>query len=52
MNSVLEIGENILFIHEGVNKWVGSKNNILDTSVQELHDFIYVSKFLKQLKRH
>ena len=51
MNSVLEIGENILFIDEGFNKWVGNKNEILDVKVQELHDFIYVSKFLQQMKK-
>ena len=51
MNSVLEIGENIMFIDQGENKWTGSKNEILDVKVQELHDFIYVSKFLQQLKK-
>ncbi len=51
MNSVLEIGENILFIDEGVNKWVGNKNEILDVKVKELYDFIYVSKFLQQMKK-
>lgn len=51
MNSVLEIGENILFIDEGVNKWVGNKNEILDVKVKELYDFINVSKFLQQMKK-
>ena len=51
MNSVLEIGENILFIDDGVNKWVGNKNEILDVKVKELYDFIYVSKFLQQMKK-
>mgnify|MGYP001288785472 FL=1 len=51
MNSVLEIGENILFIDEGYNKWVGNKDQILDVKVKELHDFIYVSKFLQKMKQ-
>lgn len=51
MNSVLEIGENILFIDEGYNKWVGNKDQILDVKVKELHDFIYVSKFLQKMKK-
>tara|TARA_B100001287_G_C22636800_1_gene507979 strand:- start:14 stop:760 length:747 start_codon:yes stop_codon:yes gene_type:complete len=51
MNSVLEIGENILFIDEGYNKWTGNKNQILDVKVKELHDFIYVSKFLQKMKK-
>tara|TARA_B100001778_G_scaffold331479_1_gene335953 strand:- start:562 stop:1314 length:753 start_codon:yes stop_codon:yes gene_type:complete len=52
MNSVLEIGDNILFIDSGKNKWQGSKDEILDSDVKELNDFIYVSKFLKQLKKN
>lgn len=52
MNSVLEIGDNILFIDSGKNKWQGSKDEILDSEVKELNDFIYVSKFLKQLKKN
>ena len=51
MNSVLEIGENIMFIDQGENKWTGGKNEILDVKVKELHDFIYVSKFLQQMKK-
>ena len=51
MNSVLEIGENIMFIDQGENKWTGSKNEILDVKVKELHDFIYVSKFLQQMRK-
>ena len=51
MNSVLEIGENILFIDNGKNKWQGNKNEILDTKVKELYDFIYVSKFLQKMKQ-
>jgi phospholipid/cholesterol/gamma-HCH transport system ATP-binding protein len=51
MNSVLEIGENILFIDGGVKKWEGSKEEILDVKVKELYDFVYVSKFLQKMKK-
>jgi phospholipid/cholesterol/gamma-HCH transport system ATP-binding protein len=50
MNSVLEIGDNILFIDSGIKKWEGSKNEILNVKVKELHDFVYVSKFLQNIK--
>ena len=50
MNSVLEIGENIMFIFEGKNYWVGDKDSILNTNVEELNNFVYVSKFLRQFK--
>ena len=51
MNSVLEIGENILFIDGGVKKWEGNKEEILDVKVKELYDFVYVSKFLQKMKK-
>ena len=50
MNSVLEIGENILFIDGGVKMWEGNKEEILDVKVKELYDFVYVSKFLQKMK--
>ena len=50
MNSVLEIGDNILFIDNGVKKWEGNNDEILNVKVRELYDFVYVSKFLKKMK--
>ena len=50
MNSVLEIGDNILFIDNGVKKWKGNKDEIFNVKVKELYDFVYVSKFLKKMK--
>ncbi len=40
-----------MFRDQGENKCTGSKNEILDVKVKELHDFIYVSKFLQQMKK-
>ena len=51
MNSVLEIGDNILFIDSGIKKWEGNKKEILNVHVKELHDFVYVSKFLQKIKK-
>ena len=50
MNSVMEIGEKVVFICNNQNWWEGSNKTILDTDNKELQDFIYVSKFLKELK--
>ncbi len=47
----IQIGENILFIDNGTKKWEGNKEQILDVKVKELHDFVYVSKFLKKMKK-
>jgi len=50
MNSVMEIGDNIMFIHEGQKWWGGNKRSILNTNNQILDDFVYASEFMKQLK--
>lgn len=50
MNSVLEIGDNIAFIHEGQKWWEGDKDEILTTENQELVDFVYASDLMKRLK--
>jgi phospholipid/cholesterol/gamma-HCH transport system ATP-binding protein len=50
MNSVMEIGEKVVFICNNQKWWEGSNKTILHTDNKELLDFIYVSKFLKELK--
>jgi phospholipid/cholesterol/gamma-HCH transport system ATP-binding protein len=50
MNSVMEIGDHILFINEGKNCWEGSKQEILHTHNKEILNFVYASKFMQTLK--
>lgn len=50
MNSVLEIGDNIMFIYKGHNHWTGDKQSILTTDNQEVTDFVYSSKFMKMYR--
>jgi phospholipid/cholesterol/gamma-HCH transport system ATP-binding protein len=50
MNSVIEIGDNIMFIYKGNKHWEGSKHEILKTHDQEVCDFVYATKFMKDLK--
>lgn len=50
MNSVFEIGEKIVFIHEGRKAWEGSKEEIAHTDNQPLDDFIFSSKLYKKIK--
>jgi phospholipid/cholesterol/gamma-HCH transport system ATP-binding protein len=47
MNSVIQIGDNIMFVHKGENWWTGDKTQILDTSNKELFDFVFASEFMK-----
>jgi phospholipid/cholesterol/gamma-HCH transport system ATP-binding protein len=50
MNSVIEIGDTINFIHQGKNWWNGSKEDIVTTNNKEVIDFVYASNFMKQIK--
>jgi len=50
MNSVMETGDNILYIHEGHKEWSGDRNDILTSDNQVLNDFVYASEFMKKLK--
>lgn len=50
MNSVIEIGDNIMFIYKGNKHWEGSKHEILRTSDPEVCDFVYATQFMKELK--
>jgi len=45
MNSVMEIGEKVIFIHEGQKWWEGSKYNLFETANQELKEFVFAAKF-------
>ncbi len=49
MNSVVEIGENIMFVHNGKNWWTGTRKEVLTTKNQELHDFVFASSFMKNI---
>ena len=50
MNSVIEIGESVLFLHKGEKCWEGSKNNILHSGNKILNDFIFANKLYAILK--
>lgn len=50
MNSVIEIADNIVFIHKGQNWWSGDRNSIITTENPEIIDFVYASEFMKDIK--
>lgn len=52
MNSVMEIGDNILFIHKGFKSWQGNKDNIYDTGNTDLDDFVFASELYKKVKKY
>ena len=52
MNSVMEIGDHIGFIHKGHLVWEGSNKEIMDTDCQPLIDFVFANNLARQLKRN
>jgi phospholipid/cholesterol/gamma-HCH transport system ATP-binding protein len=50
MNSVMGIGEKVIFISEGEKCWEGTNKNILSSDNSKLNEFIYASRFLKQMR--
>lgn len=50
MNSVMGIGDNIIFIYKGEKWWEGSKDEILMSDNKELNDFVFASKLAKQIR--
>ncbi|MDR2910361.1 MAG: ATP-binding cassette domain-containing protein [Bacteroidales bacterium] len=51
MNSVIEIGESILFISKGEQEWTGTKHEVLNSGNQKLDDFIFANKLYSKMKK-
>ncbi|MFM7730344.1 MAG: ABC transporter ATP-binding protein [Flavobacteriales bacterium] len=50
MNSVIEIGDNIHFLHQGALWWKGNKKELLQSNDQILNDFVFPSDFMKAIR--
>ena len=50
MNSVMGIGENIMFLYKGEKLWEGTKNDITHSGVKELDDFVFANKVMNSLR--
>lgn len=50
MNSVMGIGEKIMFLYKGEKMWEGSNHDIMNSGVKELDDFVFTNKIMKNLK--
>lgn len=51
MNSVMEIGEKILFINKGLKAWEGTSDMIFDTENKALNNFVFASNLFKKIKK-
>jgi len=50
MNSVMEIGDKIMYMYQGIKEWEGSKEEIIFSKNERLNNFIFASSFLKDAK--
>ena len=50
MNSVMGIGENILYIYEGRKEWQGNKDEIMNSTNERLNSFIFASDLFRKVK--
>ena len=51
MNSVMEIGEKIVFLENGMKNWEGTNKEIFSTQNKSITDFVYSSELLKKVKK-
>lgn len=51
MNSVMEIGDNILYMYQGYKQWTGSNKDIIFSEDEKLNSFIFASEFLQDAKQ-
>jgi len=52
MNSVMEIGDKIVFLYKGDKLWEGTKHEVMDTDCKELNDFIFASELTRLIKKN
>ncbi|TAE39836.1 MAG: ATP-binding cassette domain-containing protein [Runella slithyformis] len=50
MNSVLEMGDQVLFLYKGKKLWEGNNTNIIHSDVPELNEFIFANKLLRDMR--
>ena len=50
MNSIMEIGDNIVFLRNGVKEWQGSRLEIFEADNEALNDFVFASELFKKVK--
>ena len=50
MNSVMDIGENIIFLYNGRKEWQGTKDDVMTSENKQLNNFIFASDLFRKVK--
>jgi len=51
MNSVMEIGDKVVFIYKGKKWWEGTSKEIFNTDNEALNDFVFASNLAKRIRK-
>lgn len=51
MNSVMEIGDKVVFIYEGNKWWEGTRDDVFETDNKELNEFVFASRLSQKIKQ-
>ena len=51
MNSVMEIGDYVMFMFQGLKLWDGTADEVLDSEVEEFNDFVFANNLMRSLKK-
>jgi len=51
MNSVLEIGDKVIFIYKGCKCWEGTRKEVLQTDNKALNNFVFATNMAKQIRK-
>lgn len=51
MNSIMEIGDNIVFLRNGVKEWQGSRHEVFHAENEALNDFVFASELFKKIRQ-
>ena len=51
MNSVMGIGENIIFIYKGHKEWQGTKDDVMGATNKKLNDLVFASDLFRKVKK-
>ena len=51
MNSVMEIGQKIAYLNNGIISWTGNKEELLESDNKQLNSFVFASELFKRLKK-
>lgn len=50
LNSVINIGDNIIFLNEGIKAWEGNKSEVMNTDNETLNEFVFASDLFKKIR--